>query len=58
MINRILRFSIDNRLFVVATAALLLIYGGWTISHMPVDVLPDLNKPTVTVMTEAAVDEQ
>ena len=54
MINRILRFSIDNRLFVVATAALLLIYGGWTIAHMPVDVLPDLNKPTVTVMTEAA----
>ena len=51
MINRILRFSLENRLFVLVGATLLLIYGLWTIVHLPVDVFPDLNRPTVTVMT-------
>ena len=53
MINRILRFSLENRLFVIAAAVILLGYGMWTIVHLPVDVFPDLNRPTVTVMTEA-----
>lgn len=53
MINRILRFSLENRMFVVVGATLLLVYGLWTIIHVPVDVFPDLNRPTVTIMIEA-----
>ncbi len=53
MINRLLRLSLDNRLFVVAAATMLLIYGFWTVLHLPVDVFPDLNRPTVTILTEA-----
>lgn len=40
-------------MFVVAAAALLLVYGGMTITQLPVDVLPDLNRPTVTIFLEA-----
>ena len=53
MINRILALALHNRLFVILGAAGLLIYGGYIIMHLPVDVFPDLNRPTVTVMTEA-----
>jgi HME family heavy-metal exporter len=51
--NWIVNVSLRNRLFVLVFAAILLVYGGITASNMPVDVFPDLNKPTVTVMTEA-----
>lgn len=53
MFNWIVRSSLHNRLFVLALAALLLVYGAVTAWGTPVDVFPDLNKPLVTVLTEA-----
>ena len=51
--NRLIRWSIDNRLLVVAASLLLLVLGAYTARRMPVDVFPDLTAPTVTVLTEA-----
>ncbi|MBX9738442.1 MAG: efflux RND transporter permease subunit, partial [Beijerinckiaceae bacterium] len=45
--------SLRNRLFVIAASMILVVWGAFTASRLPVDVLPDLNKPTVTIMTEA-----
>ena len=53
MFDRIIHFSLKNRLFVIACAAFLLVYGSLTLKQLPVDVLPDLNRPTVTIFTEA-----
>ncbi|MBC7994297.1 MAG: efflux RND transporter permease subunit [Rhizobacter sp.] len=53
MFNWIVRYSLHNRLFVLALAALLLGYGAFTAWRTPVDVFPDLNKPVITVLTEA-----
>ena len=53
MLDRIILFALKNRLFVVAAAVLLLIYGVMVIIKLPVDVFPDLNRPTVTVLSEA-----
>ncbi|MBI5722278.1 MAG: efflux RND transporter permease subunit [Burkholderiales bacterium] len=53
MFNWIVRYSLHNRLFVLAVAALLMVYGAMTAWRTPVDVFPDLNKPLVTVLTEA-----
>ncbi len=45
--------SLHNRLFVLVAAFVLVAYGSFELSRMPVDVFPDLNRPTVTLMTEA-----
>ena len=53
MFNWIVRTSLHNRLFVLAVAALLMVYGAITAWRTPIDVFPDLNKPLITVLTEA-----
>ncbi|MBI3283321.1 MAG: efflux RND transporter permease subunit [Burkholderiales bacterium] len=53
MFNWIVRFSLCNRLFVLAAALAMVIYGTLMASRTPVDVFPNLNKPVVTVLTEA-----
>src|SRR5215468_5019272 len=53
MFKWLLASSLANRLLVIITSIVLMGYGAWTLSRTPVDVFPDLNKPTVTVMTEA-----
>ncbi|MCC6776011.1 MAG: efflux RND transporter permease subunit [Hyphomicrobiales bacterium] len=53
MFRFIVTQSLRNRLLVLAAAAVLVVYGLITLGRLPVDVLPDLNKPTVTIMTEA-----
>src|SRR6266567_8332939 len=52
MIDALIRWSLHNRAIVLAFAAAFLIWGGYTISQMPVDVLPDLSAPTVTILVE------
>ncbi|MBI3518979.1 MAG: efflux RND transporter permease subunit [Bacteroidetes bacterium] len=53
MLNRLIKFSLHNRLFVIAFACLIMVYGVYTIINLPVDVLPDLNRPRVTIFLEA-----
>ena len=53
MLNKIIQFSLQNRLLVLVASVLLLIGGTYTAFHTEVDVFPDLNAPTVVVMTEA-----
>jgi Cu/Ag efflux pump CusA len=53
MLNAIIRFSLRNRLLVIALALFLLGYGGWQATRLPIDVFPSLDRPRVVVMTEA-----
>ncbi len=53
MFNWIVRYSLQNRLFVLAVASMLMVYGALTALRTPIDVFPNLDKPLVTVLTEA-----
>lgn len=53
MLNKIIEFSLQNRLLVSVISALILVLGVYSVANMEVDVFPDLNAPTVVVMTEA-----
>ena len=53
MLNKIIHFSLHNRILVLVASVLLLIGGTYTAMHTEVDVFPDLNAPTVVIMTEA-----
>ena len=53
MLDRVIAFSLKNRWLVLLAALVLVVVGTYRLTRMPVDVFPDLNRPTVTVMTEA-----
>ncbi|WP_428508766.1 efflux RND transporter permease subunit [Roseateles sp.] len=53
MFKWLLDSSLSNRLLIIIGSLVLMAYGAFTLSRTPVDVFPDLNKPTVTIMTEA-----
>jgi CzcA family heavy metal efflux pump len=53
MLNRVIQWSLNNRLLVIIAAVALLIYGGLVAFRSPVDVFPDLTAPTVTILTES-----
>lgn len=53
MLNSIIKFALNNRLVVLLGSVLLMLAGAYTATNMEVDVFPDLNAPTVVVMTEA-----
>ena len=53
MLNKVIAFSLKNRPMIVGLALLVLLYGGYLLTQVKVDVLPDLNRPTVTIMTES-----
>ena len=53
MLNKIISYSLHNRLMIIVASVLLLVAGIYTASKMEVDVFPDLTAPTVLVLTEA-----
>lgn len=52
MLDKLIKISLQNRLLVLSIASLLMIYGVFSILNLPVDVLPDLNRPRVTIFLE------
>jgi CzcA family heavy metal efflux pump len=53
MLDALIRWSLHHRALVIFLAATLLVWGGYSIRQMPLDVLPDLTAPTVTILVEA-----
>ena len=52
-LNGVIRFALHNRMLVAAMSVFLLLYGGWQMMQLPIDVFPNLNRPRVVIMTEA-----
>ena len=52
MLNALIRFSLTHRGLVLACCAVVLAYGGYLASTMPIDVFPDLDRPRVVIMSE------
>jgi len=53
LLNGVIRFSLQQRVVVAVLAVFLVVYGGWQIAELPIDVFPSLDRPRVVVMTEA-----
>lgn len=53
MLDAVIRLALRFRLLTIATAVVLLVAGGVTLTRLPIDVFPDLNRPRVTILTEA-----
>jgi len=53
LLNGIIRFSLHQRVLVAVMAVFLMVYGGWQIAELPIDVFPSLDRPRVVIMTEA-----
>ena len=53
MLNKIIQFSLDHRLFIILAAILLMVAGLWSANRTDIDVFPDLTAPQVVVMTDA-----
>jgi CzcA family heavy metal efflux pump len=51
--NSIISYSLRNKIAILIFAGLVMIFGGWSIATMKVDILPDINKPTVTIFAES-----
>ena len=53
MFNKIISWSLENKITVLVIAGILTAAGLWSIATMKVDILPDINKPTVTIFAES-----
>lgn len=53
MLDKVIEFSLKNRVLVLAVGVLVALFGSYQLAQLPVDVFPDLNRPTVTIMTES-----
>ena len=53
MLNKIIKFSLDHKLFILLAAILLIVAGLWSANRTDIDVFPDLTAPQVVVMTDA-----
>ncbi|MGV2332997.1 MAG UNVERIFIED_CONTAM: efflux RND transporter permease subunit [Planctomycetaceae bacterium] len=52
MLNAVIRFSLQYRLMVITVSLVLLVYGSWLATQLPIDVFPDLDRPRVILITE------
>lgn len=53
MLNRVIKYSLENRLLIISVSAVIMLFGVYTAGNIEVDVFPDLTAPTVAVLTDA-----